>query len=174
MEGAIIEEEEEMENEYIKRYDELEEKYNKFYNRETTSIKIFLIYINENNEIYNIKRDHEDLENSCITKERLLYLIKQNQYNLTNKHKLVSLLKYNIDLHHRDLNKFILDKINENYLSSLKILDTIKFNDTIPLLADLNSIFLVYSYLSANHGSHNTTKRIMITDKTKRPKTRRK
>ena len=57
-------EEEEMESEYMKRFEELEHKYNKFYNKETTSIKLFYIYINENNEIYSIKTDHEDLENS--------------------------------------------------------------------------------------------------------------
>ena len=171
MESTI---EEEMESEYIKNFEQLEEKYNKFYNKEVTNIKLFFIYINENNEIYSIKADHEDLENSCITKERILYLIKQNQYNLTNKHKLVSLLQYNIDLHHTNLNNFILDKINDDYLSSLKILDTIKFNDTIPLLADLNSIFFIYSYLSSNNQTHNTTKRIMMTNKIKKLKTRRK
>tara|TARA_Y100000389_G_C17454940_1_gene517471 strand:+ start:571 stop:1086 length:516 start_codon:yes stop_codon:yes gene_type:complete len=164
----------ELDDTYMKNFEILETKYNKFYNQSVNKIKLFFIYINEDNEIYSIKTGNENIDKSCITKERILYLIKNNQYNLLNKHKLVSLLKFNIDLHHTNLNSFILNKTDENYLSSLKILDTIKFNDTIPLLSDLNSLFFIYNYLSKTNNSHNTTKRIMITEKSNKSKTRRK
>lgn len=165
----------EAETEYMKNFEKLEEKYDKFYNKEVTNVKLFFIYINEFNEIYSIKSDREELENGSITKERILYLIKKNKHNLLNKHKLVSLLQYNIDLHHTDLNNFILSETNKNYLTSLKILDSIQFSDTIPLLADLNSIIFIYSFISPNNQQNNTTKRILLTDKTKtKTKTRRK
>lgn len=169
---------EELDNEYMTKFEELETHYDKFYNKEVTHVKLFFIYINEHNEIYSIKKEDEPLENACLTKERILYLIKNNQYNLLNKHKLVSLLSYNIDLHHTELNNFILNKINNNnYLSSLKILDTIKFRDTIPILTDLNSVFFIYSYSSSNNKPINTTKRIMIKpnkpNKSNKSKTRR-
>ena len=131
----------------------------------------YFIYINENNEVYSIKSEKENLINSCISKERLLYLIKNNYYNLQNKHKLVSLLKFNIDLHHTKINEFILDIENENYLSSLKIVETIKFKDTIPLLSELNSIIFIYNSISREKNVNNTTKKIIITNKCK---TRRK
>ena len=183
--------EKEIDSEYMENFDKLEKNYDKFYNTQVTNIKIFFIYIDEKNEIYNIKSDKEFVENGCITKERILYLIKKYQYNLLYRHKLVSLLQYNIDLHHTDLQNFILDKKTksetDNYLTSFKILDNIKFKDTIPLLSDLNSIFFIYSYLSPknqSHIPHNTTKRIIITDnsksntmntnKNKNKKTRRK
>ena len=87
-------------------------------------------------------------------------------------------MQYNIDLHHTDLNNFILNKTNNNnYLSSLKILDTIKFRDTIPILSELNSVFFIYSYSSSNKKSINTTKRIIIkpnkSNKSNNSKTRR-
>jgi predicted N-acyltransferase len=53
------------------------------------------------------------IENSCLTKERILYLIKKNQFNLIKKHRLISLLKFNIDLDHDELNNFITDKLNK-------------------------------------------------------------
>ena len=164
--------EKEIDSEYMENFDKLEKNYNKFYNTQVTNINIFFIYIDENNEIYNIKSDKESIENGCITKERILYLIKKYQYNLLYRHKLVSLLQYNIDLHHTDLQNFILDQKtkSDNYLTSFKILDNIKFNDTIPLLSDLNSIYFIYSYLSPinqSDRSHNTTKRIVITDNSK-------
>ena len=169
---------EELDNDYMKKFEELETNYEQFYNKEVAHIKLFFIYINEHNEIYSIKKENEPLENACLTKERILYLIKNNQYNLLNKHKLVSLLQYNIDLHHTDLNNFILNKTNNNnYLSSLKILDTIKFRDTIPILSELNSVFFIYSYSSSNKKSINTTKRIIIkpnkSNKSNNSKTRR-
>ena len=165
----------EAETEYMENFEKLEEKYDKFYNKEVTNVKLFFIYINEFNEIYSIKSDREELENGSITKERILYLIKKNKHNLLNKHKLVSLLQYNIDLHHTDLNNFIISETNKNYLTSLKILDSIQFSDTIPLLADLNSIIFIYSFISPNNQQNNTTKRILLTDKTKtKTKTRRK
>ena len=162
---------EEINNEYMENFEKLEEKYNKFCNKSVDKIKLFFIYINENDEVYSMKSEKENLINSCISKERLLYLIKNNHYNLLNKHKLVSLLKFNIDLHHTNLNKFILDIENENYLSSLKIVETIKFKDTIPLLSDLNSVIFIYNSMSREKNINNTTKKIIITNKSK---TRRK
>lgn len=148
---------EELDSEYIKKFEELELNYNKFYNTEVTAITLFFIYINENNEIYSIRQDAETLNNSCVTKERLLYLIKNNQYT---QHRLVSLLQFNIYLHHTNLNNFILNKIKDTYLFSLKIVDNIKFKDTIPLLKDLNSLLFIYKI---NTGKKlNTTKKIII------------
>ena len=63
---------------YIKEFEEKEEEYKEFYNNEINMIKLFYLYINENNEIYNIKCEDEMIENSCLTKERILYLIKKN------------------------------------------------------------------------------------------------
>lgn len=162
---------EELDTEYIKNFEKLELNYNKFYNTEVNTIKLFFIYINENNEIYTIRQETEIVKNACVTKERLLYLIKNNQYP---QHKLVSLLQFNIYLDHTDINNFILNKIKDSYLFSLKIVDNIKFKDTIPLFMDLNSLLFIYK-INTNT-QLNTTKKIMITtDKLKpKSKTRRK
>jgi hypothetical protein len=148
-------------------------KFNKLensYNKDIETICLFFIYINKYNEVYSIKSNNEILNNSCLSEERILYLIKNNQYNLLNKHKLVSLLQFNIDLEETDLKNFILDQIKSNYLKSLKILDTIKFTNNIKCLQNLNSVIFLYTNISS--GPPNNTKKIML--KPKNSKTRRK
>jgi hypothetical protein len=140
--------------------------------KEVKTIKLFFIYINDKNEIYTIKNDTETLVNSEISKERLIYLIKNNHCNLLNKHKLVSLLQYNIDLDHFNLSAFILDKMQPDYLTSLKIVDNIIFKNTIPFLEDQNSIFFIYNSINSTNRM-NTTKRIILTTPNK-SKTRKK
>lgn len=160
---------ENLDMDYIEEFNQLEKDYKKFYNKEVKKVKLFYIYINEYNEIYNIKSENETLVNTYLTKERLLYLIKNKQFNLLNKHRLVSLLQFNIDLKHTDIKKFIENKLEINYLTSLKILDTIKFKNSIKMLEDINSIFFIFSQTPL---SNNTTKKINI--KLSKSRTRRK
>jgi len=133
-----------------------------------TEIKIFYLYINKNNEIHNIICEDEKLKDHCLSKERLLYLIKQNELNSLIKHKLIGILKFNIDLEQTDLSNLINNNVQTNYLTSLKELDNIPFNETIHILKDLNCIFLIFT--NNIHSTHNTTKRINI--KTYKKKTR--
>ena len=157
--------------EYLNEFDNLEKNYNKFYAKEVSTIKLFFIYINKNNEIYHVKSENETLDNTYLTNERLLYLIKNNQYNLFKKHKLVSLLQFNIDLDHTDLKKFVLNEIQPNYLKSLKIIDTLKFNNSIKFLEDINSMYFIYTNIDS---IYNTTKKIMLKSTKSKAKTRRK
>ena len=152
------------EKEEISIEDLLEKKYKKFYKASVVSITILYIYINENKEIYNIKSELEQITNSCLTKERILYLIKQNQYNLEDKHRLIDLLKFNVDINPTEIKDIIINDFNKNYLVSLKIIDDIKFNDTIKMLQDKNSVIFIFT----NTPKKNTnTKRIHLNKKTK-------
>ena len=132
-------------------------------------IKIFYLYINSNNELYNLKSEEEIIINNCLSKERLLYLIKKNQLNLI-KHKLIGLLRYNIPLKNKEINKFINDEKNINYLSSLKILESITFERGSNILKKFNCIFLIYK--NYENPIQNTTKKINM--KKVSYKTRRK
>jgi hypothetical protein len=161
-----------LDQKYIKDFELLESEYNGFYNEIVTTINLYYFYINDNNEIYHIKSELENLDNSSLTKERILYLIKKNLYNSSNKHKLVSLLKYNIDFDYTEINNFLTDKLPNKFLSSLKIVDTITFAKTISILKELNSVIFIFT--NKNQLMHNTTtKNIHIkpnTNKTRRYK----
>jgi len=156
-------------NDYITEYNLLEKDFDKFYNVTVDSINIYYFYINKENQIYNVDSECETLNNSCLSKERIIYLIKKKQYKLLHKHKLIGFLKFNIDFDFTDLNNFLSNKLDSNYLIPLKKIDDIIFNNTINILQDLNSIIFIFSNNITQN--HNTTKKIIIN--TNKSKTRR-
>ena len=129
-------------------------------NQEIESVKLFFIYINNVNEIYNIKEVVKDIKDEMLTKEEQLYIIKENQFNMLHKHKLVSLCYYNIDIASADIRSFINDKLDTNFLHNLDLIETIKFKKTISILHSLNSVFFIFKYL--NIVPHSNTKKIVI------------
>ena len=81
-----------------------------------------------------------------------------------NKHKLIGLLKYNIDFDFTELNNFFSNKLDNNFLEPLKIINDIKFNKTISLLHDLNCIIFLFSNNILNSNCNSNTKKIHIRD----------
>jgi len=158
-----------LDTDYINEYNLLETNYNKFYKAEVKEITLNFIYVNEMKEIYNIKTKQERISESCLKKERLLYLIKNNQYNLSDKHRLVDLLSFNINIEPSEISDMIL-KNNDNkiFLKSLKIIDDIKYHDTIKMLQKQNSLIFI---LIKSSRSDINTRRIHLKP---RKKTRRK
>jgi len=159
---------------YILQYENNYLKKIKIKKTKIDKIKAYSFYI-INNELHNIKINSIFLENNILSKEKLLYLIKKTQFYNENKYKLVSLLKFDLNI---DIEELIEQK-NTNtapdYLDSLKILETIKFTNKVDLITDINSIFLIFNKNNNEHNtsSNNTTKRIYIKSlkKTKRKTT---
>ena len=87
-----------LDSDYIKKHNLLETNYRNFNKDIVEEITLNFIYINENKEIYKTKSKRENISDSTLTKERLLYIIKNNQYNLYDKHRLVDLIKFNINI----------------------------------------------------------------------------
>ena len=172
-----------LDQDFIEEFEKDEEDYGDFYNEKVDQIKIYYLYVNDNNELYNVKCENETLDNGYLKKERMLYLIQNNNFHSVNRHKLVSILKFNINLDHTEIKSFVNkvggdddeggegvgDEGDDNFLTSLKLLDSIYFDDTIGMFMDLNCIFFIFTSISQKL---NTTKRINI--KTKSTKTRRK
>jgi hypothetical protein len=77
----FIEEENDDWLEKIKKNDEL---YNDFYSEEPSSIKINYLYINQSNELVNIKQENILLTNKKVSKDNLLFLLKKHS-NHSNK-----------------------------------------------------------------------------------------
>jgi len=126
------------------------------------------LYVDDNNEVYSVKNKIELVENGIITRERQLYIIKENQYNMLQKHKLISLSYFNIDLSKNNIDDLINNKIDRNFFTRLEIVDTIKLNSSLNIFNKLNSIFYIYKVIS---NTNNTTKKIIINNNNR--KTRR-
>ena len=139
-----------------------------YINNQKDNINLTFLYVDDNNELYSVKNKIELVENSAITRERQLYIIKENQYNMLQKHKLISLSYFNIDISKNSIEDIINNKIDRDFFTRLEIVDTIKLNPSLNIFNKLNSIFYIYKVIS---NTNNTTKKIVINNNNR--KTRR-
>jgi hypothetical protein len=160
-------------SEWIKDYEEKENEYKKFYKEEVNIIDAIFIYINHNNEIYNVKNFKEYIANSQINYERIIEIIKNYQNNMDIKHKLMGLLNYKIDIDPENIKQLFNYNINPGTLYSIKNINNINFDKTINLLQDLNSLVFIFKVKNTDKNNKNATTR-RITLKQKQKKTKRK
>ncbi|MHC5089676.1 MAG: hypothetical protein ACYSOT_08705 [Planctomycetota bacterium] len=158
-------------SEWIKDYEEKENEYKKFYKEEVNIIDAIFIYINHNNEIYNVKNFKEYIANSQINYERIIEIIKNYQNNMDIKHKLMGLLNYKIDIDPENIKQLFNYNINPGTLYSIKNINNINFDKTINLLQDLNSLVFIFKVKNTDKNNKNaTTRRITLTQKQKKTK----
>ena len=161
----------EFDSEWIKDYEEKENEYKKFYKEEVNIIDIIFVYINHDNEIYNVKNFKEYIANSQINYERIIEIIKNYQNNMDIKHKLMGLLNYKIDIDPENIKQLFNYDINPGTLYSIKNINNINFDKTINLLQDLNSLIFIFKVKSIDKNNKNTTtRRITLTHKQKKTK----
>tara|TARA_B100001093_G_C26844455_1_gene1022115 strand:+ start:2324 stop:2848 length:525 start_codon:yes stop_codon:yes gene_type:complete len=161
----------ELDDSWIKEIEEEEKDYNSFYKEENETIQVNYIYIDKNSKIYFVKKEILILEEKKIDKTKLIFLLKKNK-NCNNKnHKLISILQYNIDLSPEDLGLYLKENENFNFLTVKSSLNELKWDDSINLFKDLNSLHIIY-YEESRHKSSNT-KKVYIRKLNKR-KSRRK
>ena len=136
------------------------------------NITLIFFYVNNENEIYTIKKKKEVLSSYNFSQERQMEIIKENQYNIFNKHKLISLSYFNFNVNDNEIDDVIKDKIDKtkinNYLHKLEIVDNITFDLNSDVFDKINSVFYIYKIIQ---NSQNTTRKVIINEKKK--KTRR-
>jgi hypothetical protein len=168
------------ENDYgwIKRFDEEDKCYSDFYAENLTFIQLRMIYVNKSGEINKLKTEkHILIEPNCLTRNEILRIIKHNCIENDVKYSILSILKYNITLSPVNLKSFL--KSNDKYIGTkfltlVRNIDAIHFEQTITMLQDLNEL-LIFFYIkpdskseSTNQSqsqsqSHNVTKKIIFT-----------
>jgi hypothetical protein len=129
------------------------------------NVNLTFFYVDENNEVYSIKNKLELVENGIITRERQLYIIKENQFNMLHKHKLISLSYFNVDISKNNIEELINNKVNNNFYTKLEIVDTIELNPSLNIFNKLNSIYYIYKVIT---NSNNTTKKIILSEKNRK------
>lgn len=129
------------------------------------NINLTFFYVDENNEVYSIKNRLEWVENGIITRERQLYIIKENQFNMLHKHKLISLSYFNVDISKNNIEELINNKVDNNFYTKLEIVDTIELNPSLNIFNKLNSIYYIYKVIT---NSNNTTKKIILNEKNRK------
>ena len=161
----------ELDDSWLEEIEKEEEEYDLFYKDITDIIRVTYIYVNETKNIYHIKKEKLNLDDNKLNKENLIFLLKKNKTHNNYMHKIISILQYNIDLKAEEVNLFLKNPDNFNFLNINENINTIKWEDTINLFKDMNTLYIIY-YKPPNKPKK-TTKKIYIKQKLKRKKSRK-
>jgi len=165
---------------WIDEFEKIDSEYNMYYTEDLSFIKIHSIYINNNNEIEKVTEEKFFLKNpGFLQKEELLSIIKHNSFSNQMKYSLLSILKFNINLEPIHLKTFLRNKnpnIGVNFLTSIKNLDTIKFDKSITLFHDINELLIIFhkknsksmNINSDKKDTYNRTRKIITKSKAKK------
>ena len=169
-----------LETDWIEEYEEEDSKYSDFYTEKLPNIKLYYVYVNSYHTISNIREEKLELDDShMISKEKILYIIKNNIIQDDIKYKLLSLLVYNIDLEPQHLKKYLesdnnanqspqqLGKINNEFLYSLKTLEDISLKESITLFHDINGIYFIFFEEKKKRAKKSVTKKVRMYSKNK-------
>ena len=125
-----------------------EQDYNDFYKEPVRSINIYLLYVNKDNELKHIHSDKCLLnERNLLKREIIISFIKRYELLYAIHYKLLSLLKYNIDLEPSDIKDFVIEDTNisnKRFLNSEKYLEDIHYKDSINMFQDLNALYFIF------------------------------
>lgn len=152
-----------LDTKWIDDFDKLDNEYKSYYKEELTFIKIHSIYVNLNNEIEKLIEEKIILRKpGIIFKNEVLGLIKKNMYSNNIKYKLLSILKFNIDIEPYYLKQFLKYTINNSknsiqkkgdllnvgnqFLHINKNIDDIYFEKSISMFHDINDLIFIYYY----------------------------
>uniref|UniRef100_A0A6C0CNN4 Uncharacterized protein n=1 Tax=viral metagenome TaxID=1070528 RepID=A0A6C0CNN4_9ZZZZ len=156
----------ELDNNWIKKLERIERKYDLFYKDKQESIDIHSLFI-KNNEIIRTSREKMFIEDGKLSRDALIYFIKNNRKLNNVTYKLDSILKFNLTISPEDV---VNDYWDNNYLTQERYMSDIEFSDTISVFQDINTLFILFSYPIR---SNRNTKKVYITNTYNR-KTRRK
>ena len=158
-----MEDKEELDITWINDIEDIEKDNDIFYKEKINEITLIFLYIN-NNEVENTKKDYFDLKTpGVLSKENLIELINKNKINNSIKYSLSSLLKFNINIEPENIKNFVIDNDIKNYntlfFSKIKNIDDIKWNDSISMFENLNTLYFVYTIKKSNNSS---TKKVVF------------
>jgi hypothetical protein len=148
----------------------VDDEYDAFYKDAVQAVRLIFLYINEQRELIYSKKCILPLENEVITKSQLIYLLKQHAIYNKIKYYPKHLLQYNIGLDTEDVQPFIEEPENYNFMRGVQYLNGIHWKKTIKFFHSLNSLYIIMKERKKTTGG--VTKRIFLS--TKKRKTRRK
>jgi hypothetical protein len=164
--------EDKLDDNWIIDFENKDKLYQDFYKDNVYFTNINFIYVNQVNEIEKIINEKFIMSTpNYITREEIIGILKQRSVNYENnkKYTILSILKYNISLNVEDVLPFLKNlnakSYTEDFLASVKNIDTIKFDKTINMFQDLNDLFFIFYEKSDKKEMKNITKKVFIKSK---------
>lgn len=150
-----------LETDFLNDFKNKEKEYFKFYRENVSSITIFLLYVNINNELVYVKKNKKKLTNNTFDENMFFSIIKKNRYFNKKKYIFDSCNQYNFNLLPENVENFVLNENVDNYyfMTTYCSIEEIKFDKTIDFFSELNSLYFLFK---EEPNGNNKTKRIFI------------
>ena len=168
-----------LDDEWIKNFDKIDKVYEDFYKDDLYYVNLRVIYVNINNEIDKITNESLLFNNpNYVLQEELIGILKRLSIINDRRYSLLSILKYNITLNPEEVENYLKNRENKEYLTIIKNIDTIKFEKTINMFHDLNDLIFVFYEKDGEKiikkSSQGSTRRIKLGSLSSNKKTIRK
>ena len=167
-----MEEQLDLDTTIIDEFEKDDKLYNDFYKDKIDHINLYILYVDNNNDLFHIKKDTTALNNGMLEKDDLKKLIRQYINYQNKKYRLISLLKWNITIEPDEISDYLRNQKEFDFIKSIRNITSINFDDSINLFHNLNSLYLVFH--ERWKLLENKTKKVYINKKLKKNKTRSK
>ena len=156
----------------------VEERYNFFKKTNVNECNLYMLYT-ENNEISNVDKHMFELEeDGCVNKDKIVELLQEKRISNDKKYFIKNIWKYNFDLSYDKLIKLFDDDGDseelDEILQPLTKLSNIKFENSIDIFKDKNSLFILYSVEKPERKSKKRKSLKKVSNKQKTRKTQKK
>ena len=168
---------ENLDNDWIKDFEKTFKLYEDFYKDNVYFTNIHYIYINKHNIIEKISEDRFLFNTpNLISREEILNILKKNTYCNNKQYTILSILKFVVNLEPDEIKDFLKnsghngsnDNNNyDNFLQTIKNIDSIQFEKSINMFHDLNDLLFVF-YEKTVSNTNNVTKKIYLNNSVKR------
>ena len=164
-----------LDDDWICNFEKNDKLYKDFYKDDVYFINLYIVYVNKNHEIEKLKQEIflMSLPN-CVTRNEVLGIIKKNLTDNNINYSLFSILKYNINIDTEDVENFLkvseLERYDDDFLFTIKNIDSIKFEKTISMFHDLNDLIFIFNEKSneTKKGNNNITKKVILNSRNKK------
>ena len=161
----------ELDDEWIKEIDKEETIYKKFYTSNPTYVNIYITYLDSSNNIIHIKTLTSSLKDNTLSKTKLIYYISKYSKFHKKKYTCFDIVKYNIDVDSKTINKYIEKPELHNCISNESKIKDIHWKNSVEILHSINSLYIFYKPAVNQHNKIKKTKKASV-DRNKKTKKR--
>jgi hypothetical protein len=166
----------ELDTNWISEFEIEDAEYKQFYKEKIKSIKIYILYVNKQQELFHIKKETCPIKDTILSKKHLIDILNQHKTYQNKNYTPLSILKYNITLNPDNINNYLLESQEtsavDDFLSAETSIESIPWFDSILFLHNINSLYIVYR--EKWKSKHNSTKKIYISKKLNRKRTKKR
>ena len=162
--------ENELDTDWFDKQMDIEKHYDDFYNNAVEKVKATIIFVDENNTVTCIKRECITICNGVFPRGKIVELVKKYRKLNNAIYNLYAILQFNYDI---SPERVIQGKLGsgEEFFKIITHIQDVFFNKTIKILNTLNELTFV---MRPKTNNRNLTKRVYLTTKKKRRKTRKR